>query len=216
MKKLMLLILFVSFILVFGYAFINYPEITNKIFTLSFYFLLGFWFWGQVFIEYDTEIFPFFFLVLKFISQNVKSFIFLFSLILLSMDSMYLKFDILACLIAIIIFFPTLSKINNDEYLRKSILLVGISVIIILDLSIFKTPNLSFKLLSISKKSYGLIALGIYFSKTILHSLFYVLIISCFYEAFNDYFYRDKNFTFKSVLLRFIKKLNKNLKRWDL
>lgn len=214
MKKIILFSLI--FIFAFGYALYMYPGITNKIVTLGLWFLLAFWFWGQLFVEYDTEIFPFLFLILKLISQNIKIFIFLFSIILLFNSSAYLSYETLTSFLVIVIFFPTLSKTTNNAYFSKSILLVAISFIIYLDLKVFKFQNISFEVLSSQKKTYGIFTLGLYFCKTMLHSSFYVLMISCFYEAINDYFYKNNSFSFKTVVSAFNKKLTKKLERWKI
>lgn len=216
MKKILYFIFFILFCTAFAYCLIFYNEITNKVTITFFTFLFGLWIWGQIFVEYKDEFFPFLFLVLKGISENIKEFIFIFSIPLLFFDSLYLTKEILGFLLAIILFFPNLSKSQNKEYSKKTILLAGLAILIFLDLVSFKSPNLTLSFIFNPLNSHHIVILVIYFIKTMLNASFYAILASCFYEALNEYFYKDTSFTFRELFKNFLTKFNKNMDRWNI
>lgn len=181
----------------------------KNIFLVITYFLITFAIWGIIFLKYQKIIFPFLFLILKSIYKNKSIFIFIFSILLLCFEKIYINKELLFVYLSIITFFPVFKKSNNEEYIKTTIILICLSVFMFIDFFTLKSVNLTFQYIIKNEKENTLFYL-ISFFKTFGHSSFYVVFLSCFYIMINDYFYKDKNFSFKSLFVDFLKEYIKN------
>lgn len=198
---------FILFLIILVYLGASFPEKVSYFFHITILFLLAFWFWGQIFIIHKKTVFSLLFLVMKSINFNYEFSIFLFAVLLLFIKKLYIKEELLIVYLTIVVFFPTVKSLKNDEYLKKSIILVGVSLILFIDFFSLKIPKLTLSYLLDNRKTMNYFRLITLFSKTLLHSTFYIILISIFYEALNDYFFKDTDIKLNQVLKDFFNKL---------
>lgn len=190
---------------------LDYANFFNYIFQLMpifAFFLLAFWLWGQIFIIHSNVIYPLFFLILRTISLNVQLTVFIIAILLLSFESLYIPKELLIIFLTIINFFPVFKKNNNQEYIKLSIKLICLAICIFIDIFLIKSVNITIKYI-LENRDTNIFLLGLLFTKTLIHSCFYTILLSCFYIFLNDYFYKDKAITYKELIKRFVENLNK-------
>lgn len=200
---------FILFLVALIYLIVSFPEELSYFFYITPLFLLAFWFWGQIFIIHKKTVFSLLFLTMKSINFNYEFSIFLFAVLLLFFEKIYITKELLIVYLTIVIFFPTIKSFKNDEYFKKSIVLVGVSLILFIDFFSLKLINLTLSYLIANRETINYFELIILFSKTLLHSTFYIILISIFYEALNDYFFKDTDIKLNQVLKDFFIKLLK-------
>lgn len=198
---------FILFIVALACLVIYFPEELAYFFYITPLFLLAFWVWGQIFIIHKKTVFSLLFLTMKSINFNYEFSIFLFAVSLLFFEKMYITRELLIVYLSIVIFFPTIKSFKNDEYFKKSIILVGVSLILFIDFFSLELTNLTISYLTDNRGTMNYFRLIILFFKTLLHSTFYIILISAFYEALNDYFFKKGDITLKQVLKEFLIKV---------
>lgn len=210
MKKLIFIIIAI-FLFLFIKNFLTFDNI-NKIFNtvqIFVYLLLAFWVWGQIFLINSNVIYSLFFLILKTIKNNISFVIFIFSISLLFFRQMYITKELLCIYLTIINFFPIFKNSNNEEYIKYSIKLICLSIIIFTDIFSIQSVDLTFKYI-LENQDINLFIIGLLFTKTLIHASFYTILLSCFYITLNDYFYKDKQITYKGIFISFLKNIFKN------
>lgn len=190
---------------------LDYANFFNYFFRLMLifiYFLLAFWLWGQLFIIHSNVVYPLFFLILRTISLNTQITVFIIAIFLLIFESLYIPKELLIIFLTIINFFPVFKKNDNQEYIKSSIKLICLAICIFIDIFLIKSTNITFKYI-LENRDTNIFLLGLFFTKTLIHSCFYTILLSCFCILLNDYFYKDKAITYKELIKRFVENLNK-------
>ena len=214
MKK----IFFTLLILIIGFIIIKNPfnfEVTidgalafSNMVMMLMYFLLAFWLWGQIFVIHTNVVSPLFFLILKGLHLNIQITIFAFAIFLLFFEQAYISKELLVIYLAIINFFPVLKKSDNEEYIKASIKLIGLSIFIFIDIFSIKSSNLTFQYI-MNNKNINMILLALSFIKTLVHSSFYAILFSCFYMSLKDFFYKDEEITYLEIFKNFLENMSK-------
>ena len=212
MKKIFFILLVIAIIFISLYKPLDIDLIIDGIYafvdmlSILVYFMLAFWLWGQIFIIHSNVVYPLLFLILKSIYFNIQITVFIFSIFLLFFEQAYISKELLIIYISITNFFPVFKNAGNEEYIKSSIKLIGLSIFIFIDIFSIKSPDLTFQYI-VKNQDVGMFLLGLYFIKTLIHSSFYAVLFSCFYMALKDFFYKDEEITYSKVFKKFIENI---------